>query len=211
MALPNARQFDHEGRSFEWVVRRRGNALRVVVQDAQARGQLLVINTRYFDLVMSGEKGGDFYARIAFGPGFLRDRITLALNQGWQPKAKGLPLFSVADHLELDEFPQPWGMTGFTLERIENLWSVLNAITRDPAWRARLASTYGEVVGVPPEYIIGIDPELWDRLEHSGGLQVFRTAWDPKGGDNAPCLAIRTSACPIEVLEDVLHWYRTPE
>jgi hypothetical protein len=199
VAFPGGRRLEHEGRTYEWVVRRRGNEFRMVVQDAAARGQLLVARFPVYVLCLLNEPHGEYYVRTRFTPWRLRSAVAGGLGKGWRPTAKGLPplLLGYGGAWGLDDDPAFYRC-------IDGLWSVLDAICRDPAWRARLAKN--GAAPVPRDYVRGLGAELEERVGPAGELAVHVRALDH--GDTEPHLAIRGLTWGKDlVLEDISDWY----
>jgi hypothetical protein len=187
MAFPRGRTICAEDRTYEWVVRQRGNTLRLVVQDADARGQLLVAYAEEFCLCERGDMKGDFYYRPGIGPQAVRQRVAEALAAGWQPARKGLPPFRLsAEVAGLQEFSDPSGLGHVTRDHVEDLWTVGRVLRQDPAWRDRLWEERGRRHPVPPEYLRAIDPELADRIQARGGAEAYLRHWDPSDGWGQP-------------------------
>lgn len=209
MALAGGRIVHHGGRVYEWTVRERGDSLCLVVQDAVARGQLLMVAAPVFDVFEPGEKYGDFYARTTFFPGAVGARIDMALAQGWRPCEKRRPPFRMG--ADADAFPQPWGRADITRGSVLDLWAVLRLVLRDAGWRDRLTRTFGEVYRVPAEQLRAADLALAARAEDRGGVEVFLRVWNPKAGDADPYLAARYASGWPEVLADASAWYGRAE
>jgi hypothetical protein len=173
MALAQGRAANHKERAYEWVARQRGNTLRVVVQDRAERGQLLIVLLPVFNLYLSGDKGGDFYARIEVNPLSVGQWISEGLAAGWQPTVTGLPPLKLdPDAQARSELPQPWGTTRISPESVEDLWSVLPVILRDPLWRERLMGAFGKAHTLPTTYLLRINPVLAARLAGLGPKQA---------------------------------------
>jgi hypothetical protein len=208
MALAHARPALWEGRVYEWVARRRGNTLRVVVQDRADRGQLLVVLLPVFNIYVSGAKGGDFYARTEVNPQSVGRWVAEGLAAGWQPTAQGLPPLQVDPEARARrEFPQPWGTTGIAREAVEDLWSVLPVILRDPCWRERLLGAFGRAHPLLLADLRKIDPALAARIAGRGEVDVYLRQWDSYGNTD-PYLAIKLRGTWLEVLHEASTWYK---
>jgi hypothetical protein len=187
-------------REYEWVVRRRGNEFRLVIQDVAARGQLLVARFPVYVRHLLNESHGEYYTRTRNIPALLHRALDQALGSGWQPTVKGLPPLLLGS-------AGAWFNDARQFRLIDDLWTILDAICRDPQWRARLAANAAEFVPVPPEYVRGLDAELPGRLAEVGELVVY--VRDSDHGDGIPHLAIRSLAWGHDlVLEDITEWHR---
>src|SRR5262249_31600577 len=150
-----------------------------------ARGQLLVARFPVYVHHLLNESHGEYYTRTRSILALLRWALDQALESGWQPTEKGLPplLFGSAGG---------WFDDAKQFRLIDDLWTILDGICRDPEWRARLADNASESVPVPPEYVRGLDPGLPGRLAEVGELVVY--VRDSDHGDGVPHLAIRSLA-----------------
>jgi hypothetical protein len=201
MALAGGRRIEHASREYEWVVRRRGNELRLVAQDVVARGQILVARFPVYCLCLLNEPHGEYYKRTPITPGRIRSELREALRLGWRPLAKRLPRLQVGS-------AGGWRLEDANFFRlIDGLWTVLDAICRDPKWRAQLVHNAGEFVPVSPEYVNGLSPSLAGRLAEEGELVVY--VRDSDHGDATPHMAIRSLAWRRDlVLEDIAEWHQ---
>jgi hypothetical protein len=198
MALAGGRRIEHESRVYEWVVCRRGNEFRLVIQDVAARGQLLVARFPVYVLNLRNESHGEYYTRTRNIPA-LRWALDEAIRRGWRPTEKGLPPLPLGS-------ADGWFHDARQFRLIDDLWTILDAMCRDPEWRARLAGNASEFVPVPPEYVRGLDAGLPGRLAELGELIVY--VRDSDHGDGIPHLAIRSMAWARDlVLEDIAEWH----
>jgi hypothetical protein len=203
MALAGGRRIKHASREYEWVVRRRRDTFRLVAQDAEARGQLVVARFPVYMFCELNESHGDYYMRTRITPWLLQSKLAQAFQHGWRPTEKGLPPLLIGS-------AGSWGLEDACFfQLIDGLWTVLDAICRDPDWRVRLGrSNAGDYGQVPPEYVHRLDSRLEGRLAAAGGLYVQVRPRDYHG-DATPHLAIYSEAWRRElVLEEIAEWYR---
>jgi len=185
MTLAGGRRIVCAEGEFEWVVGRRGGGdFRVVVQDALRRGQLLIVLEPVYRLWEQNESWGDYYLRSRIDSDLLRQFIAEGLRRGWRPEAKGVPPFRLGAPSATIEFD-----CGIAL--LDALWSVLDAVRSDAAWRERLARNTGEFEPIPPEFPRAVDPALPDRLAAAGRWVIHVRPRDYHG-DASLFLAIRS-------------------
>ena len=201
MALAGGRRIEYASGDYEWVVRRRGNEFRLVAQDVAARGQFLVARFPVYDLYELNESHGDYYMRTRIPPWRLRSELAQAFRHGWRPTEKGLPplLLGSAGGCGLED--------ARFCQHIDDLWTVLDAICRDPDWRVWLGLKSTQFVP-PPADVRGLDAGVAARLAEAGGwaVHVRPRSYD---GDNTPHLAIGSRSLPYAlILEDISEWYR---
>jgi hypothetical protein len=212
VALPaGRRKLQRDGRTYEWLVRRREETLHVVLQDAAARGQLLVADFPAVGLCDPLDSDGCYWAHSQVTPALVSDLIGEALGRGWRPQAKGLRPFHL--HPAPPTIQQGLAASHYaahlTEQDVLDLWEVLRTLYRDPHWRQRLLECpWQQVFAVPNEVVGRGDPGRVARVAVLGGLVAFRRQCKPKDGDTDPCFAVRAAGTWLEVLMNVSHLYR---
>ena len=195
MSLSHARVVRYQGRSYQWIVRQRGQTLRLVVQDAIAAGQLLVALDTTFRLFQR-DLYDHYYIRTIFGPEAVCQRIGEALAQGWEPIRKRLPPFQLCGESVGTAFPTPPGLEHVTREQVQELWAFAVALRNDPQWLPRLSENLGRMIPVPPSDLRDIDREIVDRLATYGGVEAEYRPVDSESGDSQLCVATRLRCWP---------------
>jgi hypothetical protein len=201
MTSAGARKIEHHSRVYEWVVRQRANEFRLVARDVVARGQLLVTRFPVYVMNLLNEPHGEYFTRTRISADLIRSKFAQAFSCGWRPTVKGLPPLQAGS-------ARGWGPDNpKNFQLIDGLWTVLNAICRDPDWRTRLVHNTAEFVPVPPEYVRNLDRWLESRLADAGELVVYVRALDH--GDTIPHLAIRSLHWGKDVvLEEISEWHQ---
>jgi hypothetical protein len=202
MALAGGRQIDYQGRNYEWVVGRSGVDFRIVIQSREIRGQLLIAWHPVYWVGELNEAHGNYYMRSRISPLLLKNLLADAFRHGWRPNQKGLPPF------QLGAPSGPWKDPLCTLNCIDALWSLLNAIRQDAAWRRRLiAHSPGTFTPLTTEDIRLGDSVLEGPVASVSPLAIHVRTRDYHG-DATPHLAIRSLVWNWDVLlEDISDWH----
>ena len=137
MALAGGRRMACDSGEYEWVVRRRGNGFRLVVQDCARRGQFLIAWFPVYVLWEMNESHGDY---------FIRTRISQALVRGAIADGLRVPA-AVGDFLMLRVLRESHG-TAITVEDDEMLkyagiMGALTGVFPAPEGAACLAAQVG--------------------------------------------------------------------